>query len=339
MLRGRGVVGEERNAKLLFLALVTRFLKRPVSVAVKGPSSGGKSFLVEQTGHGLKPRRIEKEGPTGLLVTTTAVSLHPENETRLLSLQVADTREQTKAVLLAMAAGSAEREELSSWKALQVWLGHAEHRVAIPFALRLAERTQPISVRLRRDFGAVLSLITGHAILHQCSRRRDEGGQIIATLQDYAAVRELVADVVSEGVGSTISPTVRETVRAVSELYDATGAPVSLSRLAARLNLDKSPASRRATAACKLGLLKNLETKKGLPAQYEPSDPFPDEVEILPSVEVLRCCALESEETRASSLTQPPTSPKPGIGCENSVQMGAASEADDHAQRVIEVEI
>jgi hypothetical protein len=384
VLRDRGVVGEERNAKLLFLALVTRFLKRPVSIAVKGPSSGGKSFLVEQvlkffseeavycltamseralayteadlrhrflvifeaaglsgefasylirsllsegrlvyevvekTGQGLKPRRIEKEGPTGLLVTTTAISLHPENETRLLSLQVADTREQTKAVLLAMAAGSAERDELSSWKALQVWLKHAEHRVVIPFARHLAERTQPISVRLRRDFAAVLALITGHAILHQCSRRRDESGRIIATLQDYAAVRDLVADVVSEGVDSTVSPTVRETVGAIAELHGAAGAPVSLGTLAARLKLDKSPASRRATAACKLGFVRNLETRRGLPAQYEPGDPFPDEVEILPSVEVLQRCALDAEETRAPSFTKPATTPKPQTECENS---------------------
>jgi hypothetical protein len=44
-----GVVGEERAAKIIFLALVSRLLDRPVSVAVKGPSSGGKSFLVEST--------------------------------------------------------------------------------------------------------------------------------------------------------------------------------------------------------------------------------------------------------------------------------------------------
>lgn len=44
--------------------------------------------VVERTASGLKPRRIEKDGPTGLLVTTTAVRLHPENETRLLSLHV-----------------------------------------------------------------------------------------------------------------------------------------------------------------------------------------------------------------------------------------------------------
>ena len=47
-LQCRGVVGETRAAKLLYLALTSRFLERPVSVAVKGPSSGGKSFLVEQ---------------------------------------------------------------------------------------------------------------------------------------------------------------------------------------------------------------------------------------------------------------------------------------------------
>ena len=40
-------------------------------------------------------RLIEREGPTGLLVTTTAISLHAENETRLISIPVDDTPEQT----------------------------------------------------------------------------------------------------------------------------------------------------------------------------------------------------------------------------------------------------
>jgi hypothetical protein len=44
-----GVVGEERAAKIIFLALVSRLLDRPVSVAIKCPSSGGKTFLVEST--------------------------------------------------------------------------------------------------------------------------------------------------------------------------------------------------------------------------------------------------------------------------------------------------
>jgi len=185
-VRVRGVVGEERIAKSLYLALETRFLPRPVSVAIKGPSSGGKSFVTEQvlqffpesavycltgmservlayteanlsnrflvifetegvssdfgsylirsllsegrliyetvekTDEGFKSRRIEKDGPTGLIVTTTAELLHPENETRLLSLHVADTQTQTKAVLFALAQNPREHGDLTSWKALQI---------------------------------------------------------------------------------------------------------------------------------------------------------------------------------------------------------------------------
>ncbi|MGI8860334.1 MAG: hypothetical protein ACR2HO_09315, partial [Rubrobacteraceae bacterium] len=43
-----GLVGEERNAKLLYLALTSRLLEKIVSVAVKGPSSAGKSYLVKK---------------------------------------------------------------------------------------------------------------------------------------------------------------------------------------------------------------------------------------------------------------------------------------------------
>ncbi len=43
-----GVAGESRIAKLLYLAVTSRLLERPVSVALKGPSSGGKSYVVER---------------------------------------------------------------------------------------------------------------------------------------------------------------------------------------------------------------------------------------------------------------------------------------------------
>ena len=56
--------------------------------------------FVEKTKDGLRNCRIEREGPTGLLVTTAAIRLHPENEARMLSLTVTDTPEQTRAVLV-----------------------------------------------------------------------------------------------------------------------------------------------------------------------------------------------------------------------------------------------
>ncbi len=46
-LKLRGLAGERDNAKLVYLALTSRLLDRPVSLIVKGPSSGGKSFMVE----------------------------------------------------------------------------------------------------------------------------------------------------------------------------------------------------------------------------------------------------------------------------------------------------
>ena len=43
---------------------------------------------------------ITKKGPTNLLTTTTSISLHAENETRLLSLPSDDSEAQTARVLL-----------------------------------------------------------------------------------------------------------------------------------------------------------------------------------------------------------------------------------------------
>ena len=147
-----GLIGETENAKILYLAHTSRLFERPVSIAIKGISAGGKSFTVEtvlrffpaeayfeRTGmsehalpyseenfqhrhiviyehagmdsdkvsyfvrtllsenrlsyetvekgdEGLRARVIEKKGPTGIITTTTSAALHPENETRLLSL-------------------------------------------------------------------------------------------------------------------------------------------------------------------------------------------------------------------------------------------------------------
>jgi hypothetical protein len=314
-----GVTGEKRAAKLLYLAVNSRLLDRPVSIAVKGPSAGGKSFLaervlgffppsayyalsamseralayseeplahrflviyeaaglesefasyllrsllsegrvryetVEKTSEGMRPRLIEREGPTGLLVTTTALELHPENETRLFSLTVSDTPEQTAAVLLALAEESTAPTDIAPWHALQTWLDGGERRVTIPYAKALAALVPPVAVRLRRDFGAVLNLIRAHALLHQATRERDGDGRVVATMQDYTAVRDLVAELVSEGLGATVTKAVREAVQAVTKLAPNAEAGVTVRAVAKALALDESSASRRTRAAVKRG--------------------------------------------------------------------------------------
>ena len=370
-LQASGLVGEERAIKLIYLAVTSRLLQRIVSAAIKGPSSGGKSFIVERvislfppnavhvltsmseralaygdeplahrmlviyeaaglasefgsylvrsllsegricyetvenTAEGLRPRRIEREGPTGLITTTTANQLHPENETRLLSITITDTNEQTRAILRAQAQHQGRIQDRDSdvapWRALQQFIALGPVRVTIPFNEKLADLVSPVAVRLRRDFPVVLSLIEAHALLHQASREKANDGAIVATIeQDYAPVHELVANLVSEGADATVAATVRETVNAVTALAkkddNGVSITVSITELAAHLKLDKAAASRRAKIAIKRGLLRNEEERKGRPARLVLGDPLPAEISVLPSPDTLaKCCSVDHE--------------------------------------------
>lgn len=138
----------------------------------------------EKTPTGLASRRIEREGPTGLVTTTTRTRLHGENETRLLSISVTNTVEQTKAVMLALASESARRGAFQQWHAFQEWLASGPADVTIPYAFALATLTEPLAVRLRRDFAAVLELIRAHALLHQANREHTPNGLVVATIDN-----------------------------------------------------------------------------------------------------------------------------------------------------------
>lgn len=257
---------------------------------------------VEKTAHGLQNRLVERAGPTGLIVTTTAISLHPENETRLLSLPVTDTPEQTRRVLLALAEEPPPLD-VEPWHALQTWLATGSTDVGVPFATTLAELIPPVAVRLRRDFRALKSLISAHALLHNASRLRDGDGRVIATLEDYAQARELVYDLIADGIEASVPATVRETVEAVTRLAATSPEGVTVRQLADTLGLDKGPASRRAAAATKRGYLKNLEERKGRPSKLLPADPLPDDIEVLPTVERLRA-AIEGDSCTVADQAQ-----------------------------------
>ena len=167
---------------------------------------------------GFTTKKIVKEGPTNLIFTTTKTRVHAENETRILSLATDDSREQTGGCCPSSPMRATVAATWSRGTTSNCGCAGAEHRVTIPYAQQLARLVPPVAVRLRRDFGSLLALIRAHAILHQASRQRDDDGRIIAALDDYAVVRELVADTIAEGVGATVSATVRETVAAVAEL-------------------------------------------------------------------------------------------------------------------------
>jgi hypothetical protein len=231
---------------------------------------------VQKVGGELVAVTIEKEGPVTFLVTTTKSKLHPENETRMISLEIDDSENQTKDVLSKVAQVEglnhpAVQVDYGPWQDFQRWLELGERRVVVPFAAEMVALIPPAAVRLRRDVGQVIRAIKAHALLHREQRKCDAAGQIIADIErDYATVRELMNSILAEGSGVAVNKAMAETIDAVTTatvgMIESEGA--SAQDIARGLKLDKSAAWRRLSAARGEGFVLNLEQRKGMPGKY-----------------------------------------------------------------------
>ncbi len=205
-IREDGYAGDVKPALLTYVALTSRFLERPLNLAVVSPSASGKNrtvdaaldlmpeeayvrfsatspmaivyheadykqkFVVfeeadsiaddgpaasairalaegnqlkyetvEKSPHGgMQARTIIKDGPTGLLTTSTK-SLKPQLSTRCLVIEMADSEEQTRAIMGAQALramGKASvKADRSSLIAVQRWLAiGGSHEAVVPYA-------------------------------------------------------------------------------------------------------------------------------------------------------------------------------------------------------------
>jgi DNA-binding Lrp family transcriptional regulator/5S rRNA maturation endonuclease (ribonuclease M5) len=392
--RTLGIVGEEENVQLLYIALTSRILNNPISIAIKGTSSVGKSYIlknilkffpesayfdissmsdkalfyteetfehrfliiceavglssefisylirillseghikhmtVESTEHGNQGKFLEKKGPTGFITTTTKIQLHPENETRLRSIDISDDPDQTKQIFIRIAQNAMGGGEITpvpeEFIDYQLWLEKlGNKKVVIPYARILAERTKPSSVRLRRDFSAVLNMIKVIAIIYQQQRQVNANGCIIATLDDYRLTYDLLSKRINEGAESSIKPIIRETVAAVEKLINSDNSGLVSSMidkngdrrvyvdnktLADVLGLDTSSTSRRVTQAIKLGFFENLETQRGKRSKIVLGKPMPDDHSILPTPEELKL--IWGAQLESTAIVQHPTANK-----------------------------
>lgn len=144
---------------------------------------------------GMKTKRKSVLGPAAFVQATTRVSLHPENETRLLFIHIDQSPEQTQAINRRQAQVAAGKAEHCPEAVFKVWHqffgGLHENRVVIPFAEQLAAGMPIERLRSRRDFPKLLALIEASAYLHQGSRARDSDGVILAGTDDYQIARAL----------------------------------------------------------------------------------------------------------------------------------------------------
>ena len=374
-----GVVGETHLVKLVFIAGVSRLLDAPINPLVKGASSGGKSFVSQQTlrlfppesmlmlttssplslvydstplahkiicvyeatqlqadetsvaamllrclisegkiihqttveapdaEYGRRTVTIVREGPISLLITTTG-ELHAENETRMLSIRVSETRSQTTGVLNRLgdrAAGNLEpMPDLSVFHDLQRWLALGPTDVVVPFAPQLVSQVPPHLVRFRRDIQQLLTFIKASALLHQAQRKLDPDGRVVATLDDYRLAYEVFVPILGQVTGRTVTDGVRAVInlvasRVASAVAAGTSGPtgrfarpagmaaagggelvISSYEVGRELGVDPKTARRHITAAIDGGYLTNRETRRGQPPilalKVLPPDPATD---------------------------------------------------------------
>jgi len=254
--------------------------------------------VVQKIGNELMTITIEKNGPVCFFVTTTKAALHPENETRLMSIEVDDSDVQTLSVIgkVAEAVGlNAERTVIDHepWRNFQRWLAVGNCSVVVPFARELGQLIPPRSVRLRRDFSQILLAIKAHALLHRNHRQLDDRGQIVAELElDYRPVAKLLGGIVAEASGTSVSKEDQATIDAVKKATANLAADegAASDKIAKLLKLDQSAAWRRLNKAILKGFVVNLETRHRQPGRYRLTNQEVEAELLLPAPEAIAEC-------------------------------------------------
>lgn len=228
---------------------------------------------VQKTPKGLVGQELKPiEGPTGLLMTTTANALHPEDESRMLSYNIDESTDRVRDALLKQATGlNSVKPSLDTepWFQLHEYVRTEGLAVSIPYAEQLANEMPVSHFRVQRDFPKVLSLIRAHALMHRLTREIGTHGEVIATSSDYEAVYNLVEEALAEGLEEAVPDSIRQVVTTVADMADSKSGlspwekGVSQVQLAEKLGRDQSVISRHVRKAIGQGFLTDLTPGQG----------------------------------------------------------------------------
>ena len=248
---------------------------------------------VQSTSNGLVGSELPTlEGPTGLVMTTTANALHPEDESRMLSVNITESPEQIAAALMAQALGVGQAVkpiDADAWHALYEFVRSNLTGVEIPFVRQIVERLPKSHDRIKRDFPQLLSLIKAHALLHQVKRGR-MNGKVVADVDDYVMVRNLINESLSQGLAVAVPDSVRMVVEGVRHLLqpdEPFSNGVSQIKLAEHLKRDPSVISRNVTKAIDNGYLFNVNPGQGREARLVIGEVELPSGSVLPTAEEL----------------------------------------------------
>jgi hypothetical protein len=235
-------------------------------------------------------REVVRPGPT-VLFTTAVRRLGPQLDTRVFTLEVPDGLDQVRQALATQAAIETQgvRDPDPALVAFQAYLqACAPFDVVVPFASDLSEAIGQAAAapRITRDYTRLLSLIKAVAVLRH-HKRGTANGRLVAEIEDYAVVYDLVKDMY-EGTVTGVSSALREVVLAVEGLQNS-DQTVSLTDVAVHLGITKMSASRRVKAALTNGWLVNDESRRGYPFKLKAGEPLPERTG-LPAPDTLSGC-------------------------------------------------
>lgn len=291
--------------RFLFISEVAGLQESNGQVLLRNLLSEG--YLKKEVTVGKKTETITVEGPTGVILTTTNIKLYHDDETRLFSAEVADTPDQSRAVVMSIAAdevtgdGDTTARPKKKWRALLELVATGSIKVAIPYAESIGRLIPVDATRVRRDIKGVFGLIKAHALLHQFTRTLDDAGKVQATMEDYEAVFAVLNAIMAETNGTAVSQGIRDIVQAVTDIQ-AAGKRASTTRIAKVLKLHRTNVWRNASAAMEGGYLVSVLNKNKKPTgAYKIGEPLPENCNALPT---------PNEVAKDWAKSQAKTSPK-----------------------------
>lgn len=157
-----------------------------------------------------KLKTVEKvlDGPTAFITTTIVDTVEMQMEDRLHTVHPDESPEQTNRILKMIAKRksgngySLDKKTVLIWKTLHRSLQIVN--ILIPFAEKIADfliKSGKNPIAARRAFSKVFSVVESIACVYQFQRKKDDKGQIIATIEDYHMGLQMFEESFKENLG------------------------------------------------------------------------------------------------------------------------------------------
>jgi hypothetical protein len=235
-------------------------------------------LAIPQAGGTPLTKKIKRNGPVAVIVTSARDNIESEMLTRLLTSDADESRELTEAVvkgILANDDGDEDEPDLAAWLDYQRLLElEAPYEVSVPFGAalytayekRLQASPNALQLRMRRDISGLISAIKTSAVLHKVQRQNDSKGRIVATIDDYRHAYQAFDEGVSSLYGVKTRREVMAVVKAVEDMGGSLDESVKVTVAALRDKLginSKSVTANRLMEATERGALELDEEKSG----------------------------------------------------------------------------